>query len=291
MSIGKLLRYVILVLGAWGIVSFVSDDTVKTPTSPTITVSIEPLRYFTENIAGNHFRVVSFVPEGTSPETYDPTPQQMVGLGQSTAFFRIGYIGFEQAWMNRIGRNVPNLPIFDMSDNIELIYGHRHHADETGEGINVDPHVWSSVTNGIIIANNVCNALCKLDSIHATEYMERCDSLTKVIRQVGQHIRTTLENKGTTFLIYHPALSYFARDYGLQQISIEKEGKEPSPAYLQELMTICRQRGVRVIFVQKEFDVRHAQLIANELQLQLVPINPLNYRWPDELMEIANALQ
>ncbi|MDO4949294.1 MAG: zinc ABC transporter substrate-binding protein [Bacteroidales bacterium] len=292
MSIGKLIRYVVLVLGAWGIVSLIPDRPIPTSTSPTVTVSIEPLRYFVENIAGNHFKVVSFVPEGTSPETYDPTPQQMVGLGKSKAFFRIGYVGFEQTWMDRIVSNVPNLPIFDMSSHIDLIHGHHHHADdEDDEDSHVDPHVWSSVTNGIIIAGNVCDALCELDSIHKTEYTTRRDSLTNVIRQVGRHIRTALKDKGKTFLIYHPALSYFARDYDLKQISIEKEGKEPSPAYLQELITICRQRGVKVIFVQKEFDVRHAQLIADELQLQLIPINPLDYHWPDELMKTANALQ
>ena len=57
---------------------------------PTITVTLEPLRYFTSAIAGDKFDVVSMVPEGTSPETYDPTPQQLVSLGKSIAYLRIG---------------------------------------------------------------------------------------------------------------------------------------------------------------------------------------------------------
>ncbi len=292
MSIGKLLRYVILVLGAWGIVNFFSSCSVQTQSVPTITVSIEPLRYFTENIAGNNFKVVSLVPEGTSPETYDPTPQQMVELAESDAFFRIGYIGFEQAWMDRISNNAPKLPTFDMSNKIELIHGHQHHhVEEAHKGTDVEPHIWNSTINGIIIADNVCDALCKLDSVHKTEYMARHDSLTHIIQQVDQQIRTVLNNKSKAFLIYHPALSYFARDYGLQQISIENEGKEPSPAYLQELITLCKQKSVKVIFVQKEFDTRHAQVIANELQLQIVTINPLDYSWSDELLKTAKALQ
>ena len=45
-----------------------------------ITVTMEPQRYFTEAIAGDKFTVRSMVPKGSSPETYDPTPQQLVSL-------------------------------------------------------------------------------------------------------------------------------------------------------------------------------------------------------------------
>ena len=69
---------------------------------PIITVTLEPLRYFTEAIAGDNFQVISMVPKGSSPESYDPTPQQLVNLSQSQAYFRIVYICFEQAWMNKL---------------------------------------------------------------------------------------------------------------------------------------------------------------------------------------------
>ena len=82
---------------------------------PVITVTIEPLRYFTEAIAGDRFTVVSMVPKGTSPETYDPSPQQLVDLAQSKAYFRIGYIGFEQSWIDRLTDNAPHLQFFDTS--------------------------------------------------------------------------------------------------------------------------------------------------------------------------------
>ncbi|MBR4922041.1 MAG: zinc ABC transporter substrate-binding protein, partial [Bacteroidaceae bacterium] len=63
---------------------------------PIITVTLEPLRYFTEAIAGDNYQIVSMVPKGSNPESYDPTPQQLVNLSQSQAYFRIGHIGFEQ---------------------------------------------------------------------------------------------------------------------------------------------------------------------------------------------------
>ena len=82
---------------------------------PVITVTLEPLRYLTEAIAGDRFTVVSMVPKGTSPETYDPTPQQLVELARSKAYFRIGYIGFEQTWTDKLTDNAPHLQFFDMS--------------------------------------------------------------------------------------------------------------------------------------------------------------------------------
>ena len=102
--------------------------------------------------------------------------------------------------------------------------------------------------------------------------------------------RLLSEGAPRAFLIYHPALSYFARDYGLTQLCLEEGGKEPSPAHLQTLIRTCREQGVRTVFVQREFDSRNAELVARELDARLVTINPLNYHWDEELVETARQL-
>ena len=257
---------------------------------PTITVTLEPLRYFTEAIAGDQYQVVSMVPKGSSPETYDPTPQQLVALNKSQAYFRIGHIGFEQTWMDRLASNSPQLKFFDTSEGINLIRtaGHQH-GDHYHAG-GMEPHVWNSANNAIILAENIYHALCKLDVSHQSYYKERLDSLKQAIQQTDQTIRELLQKADRTFLIYHPALSYFARDYGLKQISIEEEGKEPSPAQLKTLIETCRKENIHVIFVQQEFDIRNAQLIADELGVTIIPINPLSYDWPSEMINVAKAL-
>ena len=111
------------------------DSKQSTSTKPTLTVTLEPLRYFTETIAGDKFKIVSMVPKGSSPETYDPTPQQLVNLDKSTAYLRIGYIGFEQAWMDKLTTNAPHLKVFDTSKGIDVIHetGHNH-GDHHHEG-------------------------------------------------------------------------------------------------------------------------------------------------------------
>ena len=266
-------------------------NTTQKSEKPILTVTLEPLRYFTEAIAGDNYEVVSMVPKGSSPESYDPTPQQLVNLSKSQAYFRIGYIGFEQAWMKKLEANCPNMKVYDTSKGIDLIRDKGHwHGDHFHEG-GVEPHVWNSTQNALIIADNIYQALCELDSTHKEDYQKRLDVLKQTIRQTDANVRTLLENADSTFLIYHPALSYFARDYGLKQVSIEEGGKEPSPAQLKALIETCRNENVHTIFVQQEFDQRNAQLIANELGVNIVSINPLSYDWVKEMIRIAEALK
>lgn len=266
-------------------------NTTQKSEKPILTVTLEPLRYFTEAIAGDNYEVVSMVPKGSSPESYDPTPQQLVNLSKSQAYFRIGYIGFEQAWMKKLEANCPNMKVYNTSKGIDLIRDKGHwHGDHFHEG-GVEPHVWNSTQNALIIADNIYQALCELDSTHQEDYQKRLDVLKQTIRQTDANVRTLLENADSTFLIYHPALSYFARDYSLKQVSIEEGGKEPSPAQLKALIETCRNENVHTIFVQQEFDQRNAQLIANELGVNIVSINPLSYDWVKEMIRIAEALK
>ncbi len=267
------------------------NNPTKQSDKPILTVTLEPLRYFTEAIAGDNYQVMSMVPKGSSPESYDPTPQQLVNMSQSEAYLRIGYIGFELAWMEKLEANCPDMKVFDTSKGIDLIRSEGHwHGNHFHQG-GVEPHIWNSTRNASIIADNIYAALCELDAIHQSAYKERLDSLKQVIHQTEQEIRTHLHQADNTFLIYHPALSYFARDYDLKQISIEEGGKEPSPAQLKALIEVCRKENANTIFVQQEFDQRNAQLIADELGLKIVSINPLSYEWSEEMIKIAKSLQ
>ena len=268
----------------------------EAPEKPRIVVTIEPLRYFTEAIAGDRFEVASIVPKGASPETYDPAPRQLIDLARSKAYFRIGYIGFEQTWADKLAENAPHLRFFNLAEGIDLIYDENHahhHGAHTAESQGVEPHVWCSTVNARIIATNILKALRSLDAGHDSLYLARYEALCQRIERTDSLIRRTLSDNrsDTAFMIYHPALSYFARDYDLHQIPIEADGKEPTPAHLQELMRLCREEAVHVIFVQPEFDRRNAELIAGQTGAQIIGINPLAYDWEQEMLHAARALQ
>lgn len=261
------------------------------PEERVITVTMEPLRYFTEQIAGDKFKVVTMVPKGSSPETYDPAPSQLVDLGKSELYFKIGHIGFEQLWMDKLSANAPGMKVIDTSAGIDLITDDAHHGHGHGPSTGVEPHIWNSPANALIIAGHIKEALIQADPENAPYYETRYDSLKSEIVRTDEQLKQMLGTADRTFMIYHPALSYFARDYGLRQISIEEGGKQPSPAHLKALIDECRKENVHVIFVQQEFDLRNAELIAKETGTRIVPINPLSYQWKDELIGVAAALQ
>lgn len=277
-------------------------QTDKNDGKPIITVTIEPLRYFTEAIAGDKFSVVSMVPKGMSPETYDPTPGQLVDLAKGKAYFRIGYIGFELTWIEKLTDNAPHLHFYDMSKGVELISddSHAHHHDEGDNHTHaahdhasgIEPHIWNSATNAQLIAGNILHALCTLDKENEAFYTKRYQNLIRKIEHTDDLVCQMLSagNADRAFMIYHPALSYFARDYDLRQISIEASGKEPSPAHLKELIKTCKAEKVRIIFIQPEFDRRNAELIARQTGTQVVSINPLSYDWEEEMLNVAKSL-
>lgn len=274
------------------LVSCIGNRQNKENGEKTITVTIEPLRYLTEQIAGDKFKVVSLVPKGSSPETYDPTPQQLVKLGDSDAYFRIGYIGFEKTWLDRLMENAPHMQIFDTSVGVDLIYDTHIHGEGEHAHVHegVEPHIWNSPVNAQIIAKNILLALTQMDKENEEYYRERYKALDKQLEKTDSIVKEELKDADKVFMIYHPALSYFARDYGLKQISIEAGGKEPSPMHLKNLINESRNENVKVIFVQQEFDTRNAELIAKETGTKIVSINPLSYDWNEEMIHIAKAL-
>jgi len=260
-----------------------------------ITVTIEPQRYFAEQLVDSLFKIVTMVPPGSSPEDYDPTPQQMIQLAKSKAYFCIGHIGFENVWLDKLKQNNPDVLFFDNSEGIDFAFSehchgsHEHHDHVFDSGI--DPHTWTSPKEVSIIVQNMCNALIEIDSKNAEIYKRNLEKLLDEIKETNQIVENYLNQSfQKSFLIYHPALAYFARDYGFDQYSIEMEGKEPTPAQLKNIIDIAKREKTKVVFIQQEFDKKNAEIIANETGCQLVVINPLSYNWSEEIIRIARVL-
>ena len=273
-----------------------------------VTVTIEPQRFFAEKIAGDKFVINCVVPSGQSPETYDPTPKQMVEVGRSVAYLRIGSIGFEQVWMPKIQENNPNLEIFDVSEGMKFVketededahegeHDHDHEGEEAGHHHHhhpggIDPHIWSSIEGAKVIAWNTLNAFIKLDKENTEYYWKNYNALMADIDKTEATLKQLLDPlTNRTFIIYHPALTYLAEEFNLTQLCIEMDGKEPSPSQLKELVETAKADHARVVFIQQEFDQKNAELIAKETGCRMVTINPLDYHWDAELIHIAKAL-
>lgn len=265
---------------------------------PVLMVSIEPIRYFTEAIVDTLFSVESMVPKGSSPESYDPTPRQLTMLANSEAFLMAGYIGYETTWHNRLKSNAPNVPFHNLSEGMQLIYTkeshhHEHGAHQHAHAAGIEPHTWTSPQGAMNMVKNIANILCQIDTTHQAFFRHRADSLLLHLKQLDRQLSETFsaDSQVPAFLIYHPSLSYLARDYNLKQLCIEEEGHEPSAAHIKALIDHCRNENVRTIFIQPEFDRKHAEAIAKEIGgVEVVEINPLAYEWEEELMRIIYNL-
>jgi len=262
-----------------------------------VTVTIEPQRFFLDQIAGDAFTINTLVPPGTSPETYEPSPAVMIDLGQSDLYFRVGELGFEKVWSERLAQNNPNVTIVDCSAGIALMEGEEHghgtdHADEHGHAYGAaDPHVWSSPQAVRIFTKNMVEALVSEDPDNEPLYRSGYAKLEDRINAADSTIRHLLQDAPSrAFIIYHPALGYFARDYGLQQYSMEFEGKNPSPSQIRELVDLARREKINTVLIQRGFDTKNAEVIAKEIGADVFEVDPMTYEWDKELVRIASIL-
>lgn len=252
---------------------------------PTVTVTIPPYQYFVDKIAEDKVDVNVMVSNGNNPETYEPYAQQMMELSKSALYLKVGSIGFEQTWMKKLQDNAPDMKVIDTSVGIK---------PAKTPGGNIDPHVWMSCSNARIIASNILKALCELEPKNKAFFEKNYLSLLKIIDKRDSTIREGFKNHPEMvrkFVIYHPILTYFARDYQLEQLAIEEEGREPSASQLKSLIERARKEKIKFCLIQAEFANRNTTTFIKESQTKAMDINPLQGDWNWAMQEAAAAVQ
>jgi zinc transport system substrate-binding protein len=184
----------------------------------------------------------------------------------------------------------PNVQVFSTAKGIDLIQGLEEHGDHNHmEG--VDPHIWSSPKEARTIAKNIFDGMVQIDPENKVLFQQNLKSLLTEIDRVDSTINLILKKvTAKKFIIFHPALGYFARDYGLEQLSIEFEGKVPSPKHLQTVIEEAKLGNIGFILIQKEFDKENAEIISKETGSKIIQIDPLAYDWPAQMIDIAEKL-
>lgn len=269
-------------------------------------VSVEPQRALLQEIVGDRHNVISLLANGANPETFDPTLKTRMALDDAMVYFTTGLLPFEERLADGTETEV-----VDCSQGIELIYGthgHSHgHGDDHGDadgddhgdaghaqtGRMADPHIWASVRNARIMARTMTEGMCRLepqDSAYYRANFRRMDARLDSLDRVFAAKLAGLDVDQRAFAVWHPSLSYFARDYGLQQISVGFENKEVSPAHIAHVTEEAREHNVRLLFFQAEFDSRQAEALNRAVGTKMLTINPMAYNWSAELDKITNAL-
>jgi zinc transport system substrate-binding protein len=261
-----------------------------------ICVSIPPQKYFVEKIGGDLVEVSVIVQPGANPHNYEPRPTQMVSLAKARAYFAIG-ITFESSWLKKISATNRKMAIYHTEEGVDLMpmdaHYHSHEADrDEHRGGAADPHIWLSPPEVKIQAANILRALKKMDSPNSAQYEANYRGFLQEIESLDAELRMVFAGtRGMKFMVYHPAWGYFARAYGLKQVPVELEGKEPKPSPLRELIGYARKEGIRVLFVQPQFSTKSAETIAGAIGGQVVFADPLGFDWARDLREIAEKFR
>ena len=288
---------------------------------PSVSVSILPLKYFTERICGDNYEINVLLPPGANPHMFEPQPSAIISLAGSSALFIVGELEFEKAWLERFKSVNKDLAVIITSEGTDLIsytgcshehnkhdhrhdcsHGHKHdhehknhdqcHDDHHHDHEGTDPHIWMSPKEVKVIANNIFSYFVAADPENSDFYTNNLNAFLKDIQKLDMQIRTvTKDIEAREFIIYHPALSYFARDYGFKETAIEIDGKEPSPKQIIDLINKAKEHNIKTVFVQKQFDRRAAQTIADEIGGTVTEIDHLSDDWINNLRTIARTLQ
>lgn len=256
-----------------------------------ITISIPPLEKLVTDIVGEDYKINTILQSGWTPENYSPTPSQLIHTEQSEFVFFVGTLAFEQSVAQRLGSK--GLNVINTGRMASLISGQctdYNHID-ANHNHGTDPHIWMSLIELEKIVRNIGEALCKAhpDSIRYKANYERLIARIRAQHTSYQHLFGQNEKVGK-FAIYHPALGYFARDYGLEQVSVENEGKAPTPSTIAKLSGIINNSQIEELLYQQEYPLDVVKPIADILNLKPLIINPLSSDILTEIDRIVNIL-
>jgi len=266
-------------------------------------VSIPPQKCFVERVAGDAARVRVLLPPGQSPATYEPTPKQMVALAGADVYFRIG-VPFENSVADKVSSVLKGLKIVDLRQGVELRAmsepHHHHHQGAGGQHEDhgcaghgeTDPHTWMSPRLAQVQTRTICETLCRLDPAGSERYQGNTAAFVAELDALDKELSARLAPlRGREFFVFHPAYGYFAEAYGLRQVAVEAGGKAPTAKQLGQLIRRARLVGVKLIFVQPQFDQRNAETVARAIGGAVVVLDPLAENYVDNLRRMAAEIE
>lgn len=246
-------------------------------------VTIAPQREIVQRVAGSDAQVTVLVPPGMSPENFSPDARTLNALSRADFYFTIG-IASEDAMLPKLQRLNRALRIIAPSPKLNV----RNFAPP-GEGR--DPHLWLDADNIHVMAMQVVEVLTAAHPEEAAQYRARAEQYCKQIKASDEQIAAILAPlRGRVALVYHPAFAYFFERYGMRQLPIELEGKEPPGGYLGKVVREARNAQCPVLFVQPQVNERAVRTISSEVGCGVCVLDPLPAVLSDGLLKLARTV-
>jgi len=270
------------------------DETQEDKKAISIIVSIEPQKTFVEKVTEDLVDINVVIPQGYSPANYQPSPREIQDISNGHSYFSIGVESEKAFIIPKLKDLNKDIELIDLQEKVkekyELIYiEEEHNKDHNHDEGDVDPHIWLSPSRVIIIVEAIRDYMVEVDPTNKSQYIDNAEEYIIELKKLDQDLRSTFkELDKKAFIIYHPAFSYFAKDYGLEMITIEEDGKEATAIRIQNVVDFAKNNDIKVVFYQDEFDSNQAKIIANEIGGEVVEVSPLSGDYINNMYEIRD---
>lgn len=245
-----------------------------------VVVSVEPQAQVVERVGGERVKVTVMIPPGKSPATYSPSPDGMKRLAEAKLYFKVGHplFPFEKNHFDRLIRANKEIRVVDGAQGVELLPD--------------DPHLWLSPSVVAVHVSALRDALIELDPAGREEYEENARRFAEEISGLSAEFMERFEKHSSRkFFVYHPAWGYFAREFGIVQRSLEKDFKSPGPGDIERFLKEAEKENTRTIFVQQQYDRRHAEMAAEFINGRVVSLDPLARDWLNNLKYVGREIE
>src|SRR3972149_817385 len=273
-----------------------------------VIVSIPPQAEFVEKVGGDKVIVTVMVPPGANPHTYEPSPVQLEEVSRAQIYAKVGSAGagsgieFELVWMDKIIDINRKMLVVDSSRGVKFfavtyengvpVDYNEYDKDSMDESKlkGIDPHIWLSPSNAKIMSENIYEGLVRVDPGNEKYYKKNLENYLTELDMLDEEISQMFsEKENKVIMVFHPTWTYFALDYGIKQMAIEEEGKEPTAEGIKDLIDKARQYDIKVIFASLEFSTKSAEAIAKEIGGSVMPVSSLKKNYVENMKEVARA--
>ncbi|MCX2716691.1 zinc ABC transporter substrate-binding protein [Helicobacter sp. MIT 21-1697] len=244
-----------------------------------VLVSVLPQKEMLEYIGGEYVKVEVLVSVGKSPEMYEPSFTQMRHIQNAQVFFGVG-MPFESAWLKRFKNTNPSLIYHSLIDEQS---SQTHHAHTH------NPHIWLSLQTLQPRILLIADILGKIDTSHSHIFQKNAQELIAKLKNIQKRTATLLASPKAqkSFITYHPTFAYWSAEFGVQELSLEHNGKELKGKELVALITQAKGHNLKAVFIQPQFAKSRVEMFAKELGLRIIELDPLRKDWLLSLQESA----
>ncbi len=249
---------------------------------PIVAVTIIPEKTFVEAVCGDKVEIVTLVPPGSSPETYEPAPMEMEQFSRADIYFSIG-VPIEEAYIMPFTGDIKTVGIHEAAAKV--------YPDRTFENGERDPHIWLSPKRVIVMIDRIAEEMSLIDENNRAFYEGNAEKYKQELAETDAEIVAALEPvKNRKFVVFHPAFGYLAEDYDLEMFSLEEEGKEATAVHLQDMIDLAKAENIKVIFYQEEIDSSQSEAYAEEIGGKTAPLEPLAADYTENLKRMAAVM-